>query len=100
MNFDVHLNYSELSDDQLRSAIRFAEERIRWKEEDHVILLQAYRDEVTTMRRHLVGRILARMAASGARLSREQYRDIEVTPRFLDRLGANFGLPAAPFDRR
>jgi putative transposase len=25
---------------------------------------------------------------------------IEVTPRFLDELGAYFGLPAAPFDRR
>jgi hypothetical protein len=24
----------------------------------------------------------------------------EVTPRFLDGLGAYFGLPAAPFDRR
>jgi hypothetical protein len=28
------------------------------------------------------------------------YRAGEVTPRFLDRLGAYFGLPAAPFDRR
>ena len=27
-------------------------------------------------------------------------RGVEVTPRFLDRLGAYFGLPAAPFDRR
>jgi hypothetical protein len=76
MNSDAHLNYSELSDDQLRSAMRFAEERIRWMEEDHVTLLRSYRDEVTTMRRHLVDRMLARMAACGARLSREQYRDI------------------------
>jgi hypothetical protein len=76
MESDTHLNYSELSDDQLRSAIRFAEQRVRWMEEDHVTLLHAYREEVTTMRRHLVNRMLARMAARGARLSREQHRDI------------------------
>jgi hypothetical protein len=76
MNSDAQLNYSELSDAQLRSALRFAEERIRWMEEDHMILLHSYRDEVATMRRHLVDRILARMAARGARLSREQYRDV------------------------
>jgi hypothetical protein len=76
MDSDPHLNYSELSDDQLRSAIRFAEERIRWVEEDHVTLLRSYRDEVTTVRRHLIDRMLSRMAARGALLSREQYRDV------------------------
>lgn len=77
MDSNAHLDYSALSDDQLRSAIRFAEERIRWAEEDHVSLLRCYGAEVTTMRRQLVDRMLARMAARGARLSPEQRRDIE-----------------------
>src|SRR5260370_29766528 len=54
MDSDRHLNYSELSDDQLRSAIRFAKERIRWVEEDHVSLLRSYHDEVTAIQRAFV----------------------------------------------
>ena len=48
MDSNRRLNYAELSDKQLQSAIRFAEERIHWIEEDHIALVRSYRDEVTT----------------------------------------------------
>lgn len=76
MDFARPLNYAELSDDQLQSAIRFAQERIRWVEQDHVVLINSYRDEVTVMRRHLINRVLARMTACDDPLSRSQYADL------------------------
>jgi hypothetical protein len=69
--------YSQLTDDQLRSAIRFAEKRIRWADEDHVALLRAYRDEIAAMRRHLFDRLLSRLITTGARPSTAQTRDLQ-----------------------
>jgi hypothetical protein len=46
-------DYSQLNDEQLRSAIRFAEKHLRWVQEDHTALLRAYREEINAMRRHL-----------------------------------------------
>jgi len=76
MDVCQHLNLAELSDTQLQSAIRFAEERIRWIEEDHATLVRSYRDELVAMRRHLVNRVFARMAARGAPLSGAQRQDL------------------------
>lgn len=73
------LNLDELSDTQMQSAIRFAEERIRWIEEDHAVLVRSYRDELVAMRRHLVNRIFARMAARGTPLSGAQRQDLRRT---------------------
>ncbi len=64
--------YSQLNDAQLRTAIRFAEERLRWVEEDHVELRRAYRDEIDTMRGQLIDRLLTRMIAQAEPLSEEQ----------------------------
>ncbi len=72
-------DYSQLNDGQLRSAIRFAEKHVRWVEEDHVTLLQAYREEIDAMRRHLIDRMLRRMLTSFAPLSNEQQRDLSRT---------------------
>jgi hypothetical protein len=36
----------------------------------------------------------------GAFSGRQTHRIAEMTPQILDRLGAYFGLPAAPFDPR
>ena len=69
-------DYSQLNDGQLGSAIRFAEKHLRWVEEDHVTLLQAYREEIDAMRRHLIDRMLRRMVTSSAPLSGEQQRDL------------------------
>ena len=69
-------DYSELNDEQLRSAIRFAEKHLRWIEEDHVTLLQAYREEIDAMRRHFIDRMLRRMVTGSALLSDEQRRDL------------------------
>ena len=69
-------DYSQLDDEQLRSAIRYAEKHLRWVEEDHVALLQAYREEIDTMRRHLIDRMLRRMVVGSAPLSDEQRRDL------------------------
>lgn len=69
-------DYSQLDDEQLRSAMRFAEKHLRWVEEDHVTLLRAYRAELDAMRRQLIDRMLQHMAASSALLSSEQRRDL------------------------
>jgi hypothetical protein len=58
--------YSNLSDLQLRSAISFAESHLRTVEEDHRALCRAYRDEIATMRSHLVDRLLARIITRAA----------------------------------
>lgn len=70
-------DYSQLNDDQLRSAIRFAEKHLRWVEEDHVTLLRAYREELGAMRRHLIDRMLRQMVTCSAPLSNEQRRDLQ-----------------------
>jgi hypothetical protein len=69
-------DYSQLNDGQLGSAIRFAEKHLRWVEEDHVTLLQAYREEIDAMRRHLIDRMLRRMVTSSAPLSDDQQHDL------------------------
>ncbi len=69
-------DYSQLNDEQLRSAIRFAEKHLRWIEEDHVTLLQAYREEIDAMRRHFIDRMLRRMVTGSALPSDEQRRDL------------------------
>ena len=69
-------DYSQLNDEQLRSAIRFAEKHLRWVEEDHLTLLRAYRDEIDAMCRHLIDRMLRRMVTGSAPLSEEQRRDL------------------------
>jgi len=69
-------DYSQLDDDQLRSAIRFAEKHLRWIEEDHTMLLHAYRDEIDAMRRHLIDRMLRRIVTGSAPLSDEQRRNL------------------------
>lgn len=69
-------DYSQLDDEQLRSAIRFAEKHLRWVEEDHVALLRAYREEIDAMRRHLIDHMLRRMVTGSAPLSEEQRLDL------------------------
>jgi hypothetical protein len=69
-------DYSQLSDVELRSAIRFSEKHLRWVEEDHEALLRAYREEIDAMHRHLIDRMLRRMVTGSARLSVEQRRDL------------------------
>ncbi|MBV9719245.1 MAG: hypothetical protein JOZ77_07990 [Candidatus Eremiobacteraeota bacterium] len=72
-------DYSQLDDEQLRSAIRFAEKHLRWIEEDHTTLLRAYRGEIDAMRSHLIDRILRRIVVGSAPLSDEQRRDLNHT---------------------
>jgi hypothetical protein len=69
-------DYSQLTDEQLHSAIRFAEKRLHWNEEDHAVLLSAYRDEIAAMRRHLIDRALARLLANDSAASPEQHREL------------------------
>jgi hypothetical protein len=69
--------YSDLNDAQLRTAIRFAEKRLAWVEEDHVELRRAYRDEIDTMRGQLIDRLLARMIAQAGPLSDEQRCELQ-----------------------
>jgi len=69
-------DYSQLSDEQLRSAIRFTEKRLRWTEEEHVELTCAYQGEIDAMRRHLFDRILSRMITGAAPMSEEQRDDV------------------------
>jgi hypothetical protein len=69
-------DYSQLSDDQLRSAIRFVERHIRLVEEDHIELLRAYRDEMDAMRRNLFDRMFRRMTTAALPLSEERQRDL------------------------
>lgn len=70
-------DYSQLNDEQLRSAIRFAEKHLDWVQEDHVTLLRAYREEVDAMRRHLVDRMLRRIVTGSPPLSTDQRRDLD-----------------------
>ncbi|HUA09474.1 MAG TPA: hypothetical protein VMA98_09380 [Candidatus Acidoferrales bacterium] len=69
-------DYSQLSDEQLRSAIRFTEKRLRWTEEEHVELTRAYQGEIDAMRKHLFDRILSRMITGAAPISEEQRDDV------------------------
>jgi hypothetical protein len=69
-------DYSQLDDEQLRSAIRFAEKHLRWIEEDHTTLLLAYRGEINAMRQHLIDRMLRRIVTGSAPLSEEQRSDL------------------------
>jgi hypothetical protein len=69
-------DYSQLSDGQLRSAIRFAERHLRSVEEDHIELLRAYSDEINAMRRNLFDRMFRRMTTAAIPLSDEQRRDL------------------------
>jgi hypothetical protein len=64
--------YSDLSDAQLRTAIRFAEKRLRWVEEDYVEVRRAYRKEIGAMRGQLIDRLLSRMIVQAKPLSEEQ----------------------------
>ena len=66
-------DYSQLNDEQLRSAIRFAEKRLHWSQEEHVELMRAYSDEIEAMRRHLFDRVLMRLVTNAAPLSTEQH---------------------------
>jgi 23S rRNA G2069 N7-methylase RlmK/C1962 C5-methylase RlmI len=84
MDFDGHPGapasadeYSDLNDAQLRTAIRFAEKRLRWVEEDHVELRRAYHDEIDSMRGQLIDRLLTRMIAQAEPLSEEQRRELQ-----------------------
>jgi len=77
-------DYSQLSDDQLRSAIRFAEKRVRGVEEDHVALLRAYHEEISAMRRHLFDRVLGRLIAIAGPLTLTQSRTLQ---RAIERRG-------------
>lgn len=76
--------YSQLDDDQLRSAIQFAEKRVRGVEEDHVALLRAYREEISAMRRQLFDRVLSRLIAIGGPLTQAQSRTLQ---RAIERRG-------------
>jgi hypothetical protein len=69
-------DYSQLSDAQLRSAIRFAEQHLRSLEQDHLELLRVYRDEINALRRHLVDRILRRLTTAASALSETQRLDL------------------------
>jgi len=69
-------DYSQLNDEQLRSAIRFTEKRLRWTQEEHFELMRAYRDEIDAMRKHLIDRILVRMIPSAAPMSDAQRKDL------------------------
>jgi hypothetical protein len=77
-------DYSQLTDGQLRSAIQFAEKRVRGVEEDHVALLRAYHEEISTMRRHLFDRVLGRLIAVAGRLTQAQSRTLQ---RAIERRG-------------
>jgi hypothetical protein len=69
--------YSDLNDAQLRTAIRFAEKRLRRVEEDHVELRRAYRDEIDSMRGQLIDRLLTRMIAQAEPLSKGQRCELQ-----------------------
>jgi hypothetical protein len=69
-------DYSQLNDEQLRSAMRFAEKRLRWVQEEHVELTRAYQGEIDAMRKHLIDRVLTRMVSGGAPLSEQQRIDL------------------------
>jgi len=72
------MDYSQLNDAQLRSAIRFAEKHVRSIEEGRIELLHAYQNEIEAMRRHLFDRLLRRMITVAEPLSDEQRRDLSL----------------------
>ena len=65
------MDYSQLNDAELRSAIRFAEKHVASIEEGRAELLHAYQDEIDAMRRHLFDRLLRRMLTAEFRLKAE-----------------------------
>jgi len=67
-------DYALLSDDQLRSALRFAAKRLRSVQADHVALVRAYRDEIAAMRRLLFDRLITMDARVSAKQRREAHR--------------------------
>ena len=69
--------YQSLNDAQLRTAIRFAEKRLRCVEEDHVELRRAYLNEIGAMRGHLIDRLLKRMIAQAEPLSDAQRCELQ-----------------------
>lgn len=69
-------DYSQLNDEQLRSAMRFAEKRLRWVQEEHVELTRAYQGEIDAMRKHLIDRVLTRMISGSPPLSDQQRHDL------------------------
>jgi hypothetical protein len=73
-----------LTDAQLRSALRFAERRLRSLDIEHTALRRAYRHEIATIRRQLIDRLLKRMMARDGPLSDEQ--QAELRRRFDERV--------------
>ncbi len=75
-DFNGRAKYSRsslnLTDSQLRSALRFAERRLRSLDTEHTALQRAYRHEIATIRRQLIDRLLKRMMARDGPLSGEQ----------------------------
>ena len=69
-----------LTDAQLRSALRFAERRLRSLDTEYTALQRAYRHEIATIRRLLIDRLLNRMMAQDGPLSVEQ--QVELRRRF------------------
>jgi hypothetical protein len=86
------MDYSQLNDAQLRTAIRFAERHLRSVEEDRGELVRAYRDEIGAMRRHLFDRVLRRIVTTAAPASDEQRLELS---RAIDRSGKAAGEIAA-----
>lgn len=74
-------DYAQLSDKQLRAAIRFAVKRLNCLQEDHAELVRVYRDEIAAMRRHLFERLLAGLIATDTRMSTEQSREVHCAVR-------------------
>ena len=77
-------DYSQLTDEQLRSAIQFAEKRVRGVEEDHLALLRAYHEEISAMRRHMFDRVLGRLIAVAGPPTQAQSRTLQ---RAIERRG-------------
>jgi hypothetical protein len=69
-------DYSQLNEEQLRTAMRFAEKRLRWVQEEHAELKRAYQGEITAMRKHLIDRMLTRMITDAAPLFNQQRHDL------------------------
>jgi len=68
--------YSQLSDTQLRSAIRFTRAYLQSIEEEQAVLRRAYNDEIAIMRGELVDRLIARIMTRTGPLSPEQWREL------------------------
>jgi hypothetical protein len=69
-------DYSQLTDQELRSAIEFVENRACCLTEDREALHQLYSTEASIMRRQLVERALARLFAHDALLTADQARTL------------------------